>query len=350
MPQPASLNRAAARLTQSQSTARTPFTCRQNQIKLARLLATVQPHPVTPCLSALRRARISVVVVQGSLVILAGVALLAACGGKVASNLLDSQSTGGAAVSGSDRTGGTEGSTGGSGVMSITAGGVVAAGAGGTPPVGTGGSIGSTGGSLPIGGASGSAGEAGASGEAGAGAAGGVVLAGGAGGQAGAGGVSGAGGAAGDAGTEVVCTESTTQCAVPDADTNAVTNGTCYDRECKGYLYSESYSTFQSGPPCPTDLKQALGSACEPEGTECASSTHQDGCFPADSSNCYADVCEVYPDGRNVCQPACTAYYYNGFYVCVPGGLCKECGGGDRSTLISCSGGLWQLVFDGGTA
>ena len=285
-------------------------------------------------------------VVQGSLVILAGVALLAACGGKVASNLLDSQSTGGAAVSGSDRTGGTGGSTGGSGVVSITAGGVAAAGAGGTPPVGTGGSIGSTGGSLPIGGASGSAGEAGASGEAGAGAAGGVVLAGGAGGQAGAGGVSGAGGAAGDAGTEVVCTESTTQCAVPDADTNAVTNGTCYDRECKGYLYSESYSTFQSGPPCPTDLEQALGSACEPEGTECFSSSHQDECIPADSSNCYSDLCEVYPDGGNFCQPACKTYsvFSNSRYTCVSGGLCQECGGGGCGTTVSCSGGLWQLV------
>ena len=145
---------------------------------------------------------------------------------------------------------------------------------------------------------------------------------------------------------EVVCTESTTQCAVPDADTNAVTNGTCYDRECKGYLYSESYSTFQSGPPCPTDLEQALGSACEPEGTECFSSSHQDECIPADSSNCYSDLCEVYPDGGNFCQPACKTYsvFSNSRYTCVSGGLCQECGGGGCGTTVSCSGGLWQLV------
>jgi hypothetical protein len=292
----------------------------------------------------------------------------------VTSNLEGSQSTGRVAASGGDRTGGTGGSTGGSGGMSSTAGGVVTAGAGGTPPVGTGGSTGSTGGSLPIGGASGSAGEAGSSGEAGAaqggtaatwpGGAGGVVLAGGAGaqagaggvvlaggaaGQAGAGGVSGAGGATGDAGTEVVCTESTTQCAISNEDANAVTNGTCYKRDCSGYFYSFSYSSFQSGPPCPTDLRQALGSACEPEGTECWWSSDQDECALVDSSYCYTDLCEVYPDGRNVCQPACkSSVYTSGVYACVSG-LCQRCDGGGRGTTVSCSGGLWQLVSDGGT-
>jgi hypothetical protein len=309
----------------------------------------------------------SVVVVQGFHVILVGVALLAACGGKVTSAEEGSPSTGGVATSGSDRTGGTGGSTGASGGMNSTAGGVVTSAAGGTLPVGTGG-----GGSPPIGGASGSVGEGGSSGEAGAAqggtaatwpdGAGGVVLAGGADGHAGAGGVlvaggadghagasevSGASGAAGDAGTEVVCTESTTQCAVADKDPNAVINGTCYERECSGYFYSSSYSSFQSGPPCPTDLEQAVGSACEPEGTECFWGSHQYGCTLVDSSLCYSDSCEVYPDGLEHCQPACKAYSnVPSWYVCVPGGLCQDCFGGGCGTDVLCSGGLWQLVRD----
>jgi hypothetical protein len=319
------------------------------------------------------------VVVRRSLAV---AAVLAACGGKVTNGPEASPSTTEAVASGNYEAGGAGVSIGGAGGLTSATGGVVTGGAGGTltegngeTPGGTAGATGGlfggggatfaggtvetdsgTGGSVPTGGVSGVTGhgDAGVAGQGGnggtsPGGAGGAVLAGGAGGQAGASEISGSSGADGDAGTEVVCTESTTLCAGGDG----ITDGTCYDRECKGYLYSESYSTFQSGPPCPADFMQALGSDCEPEGTNCGAGSDEYGCFQADPSHCYIDSCEVSPDGLNICQPVCMAYsswYVSSLYVCVSGGLCQECVGEWCGTLISCSGGLWTLVSDGCTA
>lgn len=91
----------------------------------------------------------------------------------------------------------------------------------------------------------------------------------------------------------------------------------------------------------PISHETSLGSTCEPEGTECRAGSDEYGCSEADSSHCYTDSCELYPDGVYTCLPVCSASS-DWLYYCVPGGLCQLCEGEWRGTLILCSDGLWK--------